>query len=373
MSNQLILHRIVFMLLIFAFATGWGSKNATTMEYRSAKTAARSEKNLKRAEEFGLKALNMEEHANDASVAFFLATEVYKPKKNWREMNKMLDLALSINPNQKLKGFSALKSKKKEIVKDAIAMYKEELWVKVFNNGFSKYEQGKIDEALDEFVFASTVLLKIENYLALADIYIQTKNPDKAIENLNIALDMDSNNYDVLISLANHYYATSDYDKAIDYYNQVIDGADNEDIKNNVLRMMLDLNIELKNYDKAFEIKDELENSYRENADFTYTVGVLYQNLAANLYDEANEKMNRYRNKAGKTRELVAIYKKFMQAMEYAEEAIENFETTESLSSDYINNEISDLESLIEWIETSTDSIEEKAYDEGFDDLLFDY
>ena len=79
----------------------------------------------------------MEEHANDASVAFFLATEVYKPKKNWREMNKMLELALSINPNQKLKGFSALKSKKKEIVKDAIAMYKEELWVKVFNNGFS--------------------------------------------------------------------------------------------------------------------------------------------------------------------------------------------------------------------------------------------
>ena len=142
------------MLLIFAIATGWGSKNATTMEYRSAKTAARSERDLTRAEEFGLKALKMEEHANDASVAFFLATEVYKPKKNWGEMNRMLDLALEINSDQKLKGFSALKSKNKEIVKDAVAMYKEELWVNIFNSGFSKYERNKIEDALEEFILA---------------------------------------------------------------------------------------------------------------------------------------------------------------------------------------------------------------------------
>ncbi len=372
MFNRLIVHRIVFIILIFAIATGWGSKNATTMEYRSAKTAARSEKNLKRAEEFGLKALDMKEHANDASVAFFLATEVYKPKKKWREMNEMLDRALEINPEQKLKGFSALKSKKKEIVKDAIAMYKEELWVNVFNGAFSKYERGKIDEALEEFVFASTILVKIENYLALSDIYVQTNNPEESIKNLNIALDMNPDNFDVLIALANHYYATSDYNKAIDYYNQVVDSSDNEDTKNEVLRMMLDLNIELKNYKKAFEIKEQLEFAYRDNADFMYTIGVLYQNLAANLYDEANEKMNTYRNNSGTIEELVSIYKIFMQALESAEDAIESFEITESLSSGYIDTQISDLESLIGWIETSTNSIEEKAYDEEFDDLLFD-
>ena len=56
------------MLLFFAIATGWGSRNATTMEYRSAKTAARSERDLNRAEEFALKALDMKEHENDASV-----------------------------------------------------------------------------------------------------------------------------------------------------------------------------------------------------------------------------------------------------------------------------------------------------------------
>ena len=372
MFNQFRIHRIFFMLLIFAIATGWGSKNATTMEYRSAKTAARSERDLNRAEEFGLKALKMEEHADDASVAFFLATEVYKPKKNWEEMNRMLDLALEINSDQKLKGFSALKSKKKEIVKDAVAMYKEELWVNIFNSGFSKYERDKIEEALEEFILASKVLVKIENHLALADIYLQTDTPYKAFENLNIALEMDSNNFDVLIALANHYYSKSNYEQAVDFYNRAKNSSEDEDSKNNVLRIMLDLNIELKNYDRAFEIKEALELAYRNDADFMYAIGVLYQNLAANLYDEANEQFNKYRNSSGTNQQLIEIYQIFMRSLESAEEAIESFETTESISPGYIDTQISDLESLMGWIETNANSIEDKAYDEGFDDLLFD-
>ena len=372
MFKQLKINRILLMTVIFVIATGWGSKNATTMEYRSAKTAARSERDLNRAEEFGLKALDMEEHANDASVAFFLATEVYKPKKKWQEMNKMLNLALAINPEQKLKGFSALKSKKKQIVKDAVEMYKEELWVNIFNGGFSKYERGKIQDALEDFILASTVLVKIENHLALADIYLQTDTPNKAIEHLNIALEMDPSNFDVLIALANHYYSASDYDQAISFYNKAKDNSKDEENKNNVMRMMLDLNIELKNYDTAFEIKEELELAYRNDADFMYTIGVLYQNLAANLYDEANNQFNKYRNSSGTNQELVEIYHVFMRSLEFAEEAIESFEITESIAPESIDTQISDLEALIGWIETNTESIENKAYDEGFDDLLFD-
>ena len=51
MFKQLKINRILLMTVIFVIATGWGSKNATTMEYRSAKTAARSERDLNRAEE----------------------------------------------------------------------------------------------------------------------------------------------------------------------------------------------------------------------------------------------------------------------------------------------------------------------------------
>ena len=372
MFKKIRLERILFMLLFFAIATGWGSRNATTMEYRSAKTAARSERDLNRAEEFALKALDMKEHANDASVAFFLATEVYKPKKMWKEMNEMLDLALKINPDQKLKGFSALKSRKKEVVKDAIEMYKEELWVNIFNSGFSKYDRGKFELALEDFILASTILNKIENYLAIADIYLIINNPDKAIENLNIASKMDPNNYDVSISLANHYYSQSNFEEAMNFYNKALNGTTDAEKKNNVLRMMLELSFDLKDYEKAIEIKEEIEMAFQDDADFMYNVGALYQNLARNLYYEAIDKFNEHRNSSGSNDELVEIYHIFTDSLDAAEEAIESFEITESISSEYITNQVSDLEELVGYIEINIELIEDKAYEEGFDYLLFD-
>ena len=372
MFKKIRLNRILFMLLLFAIATGWGSRNATTMEYRSAKTAARSERDLNRAEEFALKALDMKEHANDASVAFFLATEVYKPQKMWKEMNEMLDLALKINPDQKLKGFSALKSRKKEVVKDAIEMYKEELWVNIFNSGFSKYDRGKFELALEDFILASTILNKIENYLAIADIYLIINNPDKAIENLNIASKMDPNNYDVSISLANHYYSQSNFEEAMNFYNKALNGTTDTEKKNNVLRMMLELSFDLKDYEKAIEIKEEIEMAFQDDADFMYNVGALYQNLARNLYYEAIDKFNEHRNSYGSNDELVEIYHIFADSLDAAEEAIESFEITESISSEYITNQVSDLEELVGYIEINIELIEDKAYEEGFDYLLFD-
>jgi len=94
--------------------------------------------------------------------------------------------------------------------------------------------------------------------------------------------------------------------------------------------------------------------------------------LAANLYDESNEALNKYRTHSGDDEELITIYQNFMESLEFAEQAIESFETTESLSSGYIDNQISDLESLIEWINTNTMSIEEQAIEKGIEDLLFD-
>ena len=61
--------------MIIVLLTLWScaGSNATTMEYRSATTAVRSERDLKKGEAYALKALDMEMHANDARVAYFLA------------------------------------------------------------------------------------------------------------------------------------------------------------------------------------------------------------------------------------------------------------------------------------------------------------
>ena len=94
-------NKITSLLLISAILTITGCVSSS-MEYRSATTAARSEKNLKKAEEFGLKALNIEADSSNAHIPYFLAIEVYKPRKEWIKMAEMLDEAVRRNPTQEL-------------------------------------------------------------------------------------------------------------------------------------------------------------------------------------------------------------------------------------------------------------------------------
>ena len=92
---------IIISLILFMFWSCAGS-NATSMEYRSATTAVRSERNFAKGEEYALKALDLEIHANEARVAYFLAVEIYRPRKNWKAMNDMLNLAIQKNSSQTL-------------------------------------------------------------------------------------------------------------------------------------------------------------------------------------------------------------------------------------------------------------------------------
>ena len=72
------------------------------MQYRSATTAARSERNFKRAEQFGLEAMQTSEcnPGDDSRVPYFLATEIYLKQKKYKEMAEMLNLAEEWNSDQ---------------------------------------------------------------------------------------------------------------------------------------------------------------------------------------------------------------------------------------------------------------------------------
>ena len=96
---------IIIITLLFSI-----SCSSTCMEYRSATTAARSEKNLKRAEEWALKALESSEcnPENDALAPYFLATEVYLKQK------KFIYLCIIIN-SIILQEIFNLKMKKKKL------------------------------------------------------------------------------------------------------------------------------------------------------------------------------------------------------------------------------------------------------------------
>ena len=69
-------------ILIALFLTNCAS-GPSSVEFTSAKTKARSERNLKEAEKYALQAMEIEIHQNDAEVPYFIATEIYKPQKKW--------------------------------------------------------------------------------------------------------------------------------------------------------------------------------------------------------------------------------------------------------------------------------------------------
>ena len=83
--------------------------STTSMEFRSAKSAARAEKNLQRGEEWALKALDIE--PGNALIPYFLATEIYKPQERWDEMANMLNEAEKRNTPGSSKMRNASKNK----------------------------------------------------------------------------------------------------------------------------------------------------------------------------------------------------------------------------------------------------------------------
>ena len=127
---------ILIALLITSCASG-----PSSVEFTSAKTKARSERNLKDAESYALQALSLEAHAQDAQVPYFLATEIYKPQKNWNKVIEMFDEAMKRDPEAML--LQPLMYDNKPIYKmqDQINIYyKNELWFILFNQAVKMYE-----------------------------------------------------------------------------------------------------------------------------------------------------------------------------------------------------------------------------------------
>ena len=128
------LSKISFLILVLLFGC-----STTSMEFRSAKSAARAEKNLKRGEEWGLKALKVPTDQKNALVPYFLATEIYKPQERWDDMADMLNETEKRNPDQKLEKPIILDPEniKKETilltVGQGVKAYREEAWTIIFN------------------------------------------------------------------------------------------------------------------------------------------------------------------------------------------------------------------------------------------------
>mgnify|MGYP001244051600 CR=1 FL=1 len=283
------MYKYNFLLLMAGWLFLWScaGSNATTMEYRSATTAVRSERDLKKGEEYALKALDMEMHANDARVAYFLAIEIYKPRRNWEEMNRMLDIAITRNPEQSLeRPFRLDDGSIVKTIADAVPIYKDQIWMNAFNQTVELVDAEKFDEAIKKISFAKTVLKKVDNYTTSCLLNIQIDNRDAAKEDLKMALILEPNNYRVLQIAGDLAQEDGNLVQAKEYYEKAL--VNTED-KNELIQSLVYINVELEDYEKAISLSDDLLANNPDDPDVYFNVGVIYQRLGSDFYDSAVE------------------------------------------------------------------------------------
>ena len=313
--------KIIILFLICSYAVGWG-KNATTMEYRSAKTAARSERDLNRAETLALKALDMKEHANDGRVAYFLAIEIYKPRKNWVEMNKMLDIAIARNPEQSLeRPFKLDNGTVVKTIADAVPIYKEQIWINFFNQTVELIDVERFDEALEKITLAKSVLEKVDNYLTSSLLYSEMNEIELANQDIKKALILEPKNAKVLKIAAEFAQRANNLEQAIKYYNQALD---NSLEKTDIMTQLIYINVELEKYDTAIELSDELLDINFDNPDVYFNMGVIYQRLASDFYDRGSNQFNEIAETPTYSN-LQSGYNNFNRALEFAQFSMDYF------------------------------------------------
>ncbi len=298
------------------------------MEYRSATTAARSEKNLKKAEEFGLKALALQGDSLNAQIPYFLAIEVYKPKKEWEKMAKMLDEAIKRNPKQKLERPIIIDRENiYTTIEEGVGVYREEEWGKIYNLSVEKFQKNEYKPAIKHLEIAIKMdPSRGESYGTLAAIYLQeeAKGADNLAKAKEIALMGTKNspghalNYQVLADIA---IKAGNLDEAEGYYESAIS---NSDEPGPIMRQLIFLYIDKGETQKAIDYSDELLNKYPNDPDLYFNIGVLFQRLALDKFDPARESYLALPDKPASV-DVVSIFNQFSDSRKYAYNARDYF------------------------------------------------
>jgi len=328
MKNILILLTIYLFLLI----TGCAS---TCMEYRSATTAARSEKNLQRAEEWGMKALESPEcdPVNDARAPYFLATEVYLKQKNYNKMAEMLNIAEKRNSDQLLEAPFKLGDTPVTTIGEGINAYRDQEWVNIFNKAVELIQKEKIEKA--KIQIETAILLhpsKGENYSTLAAIHLKNEEMDMALSTAERGLEVDDSNSMLYQLKADILMQQNDLNSAKDLYLKSIEYSD---APGPIMRKLLFVYIDMGDNQKAIDYSNELLDKYPNDANLYYNVGVLYQRLAIEIQVRSKENFNQLNEMDSPGENLISqVYSDFREVRKYANNAKDYFYEASDLEQD---------------------------------------
>ena len=293
-------------ILIALFLTNCAS-GPSSVEFTSAKTKARSERNLKDAENYALQALSLEAHAQDAQVPYFLATEIYKPQKNWTKVVAMFDEAMKRDSEAML--LQPLMYNNEPIYKmqDQINIYyKNELWFILFNKAVKMYEDDLTDPEIINLLELAMYVdpNNVKAYILLATTYNINENLNAAKELINNALKLESLEVEekarLCSILAEFYKQENNYSDGIDSYMQAYDFYKSIDDTDGVMSSMvgiLGLNLLLEDWLKSIQWAEKIYEDFylvsEENEiDILFNISLAYNNAASSYYNIAGEVFN---------------------------------------------------------------------------------
>ena len=333
---------------------------STCMEYRSATTAARSEKDLKRAEEWGLKALRSPgcNPSTDAYAPFFLATEVYLQQKKYAQMAEMLTLAEQRNPDQPLEKPFKLGDTPVETTREGVEAFRDQEWTKVYNKAVDYIQKDKIDKAKKKIELAILIHPKKgENYSTLATIYIENENIDAALEITNRGLEADYTNSllyqikaDLLLKGSDPKLLNLALKKAEESLLKAIDYSDNP---GPIMRKLLFVYIDMGDNQRAIDYSNELLDKYPNDADLYYNVGVLYQRLTVQMFDPTRESFL-ITTEESSSETIRKVYNSFIKARKYAYNSKDYFLQSSDLELDKnlsTREAVSEMDKLMDQID----------------------
>ena len=278
--------KIIYKFLTIFFLLFFMNCASESMEFTTAKTALRSEKDFKRAEEWLQKALKVD--STDAMICYVYATEILKPQKRFQEMSEMLDLAAKRNPNQKLETPFMWEDKAVMTVQDGVKAYKEQEWSIIYNEGIDNYQKNNIDKAIQMFEIAILFLpTNPSTYGTLAALYLSNDKIDLAGEMIKKGLSYDSENENLLEMQANYYIQKKDL---INGEISLIKALEISKNPGNILRQLVFVQIDLEKYESAIEYSLQALRDFPNDPDIYYNVAVLYQKMGIDKFDKARDR-----------------------------------------------------------------------------------
>lgn len=333
MKKLLIFLSISFILIITGCAT-------SSMEYRSATTAARSEKNLKRAEEWGLKALTVE--PDNPQIPYFLAIEIYLPQNNFKRMAEMLEEALRRNPDQALENPFKLDDVPIKTIGQGVQTYRDQEWAKIYNRAVDLIQKNQLEPAEKQLEIAMLLHpAKSENYTSMSLIQIQNQNYEKASQFIEKGLIIDSENGMFYQMKADIFIKNNDLVSAQTYYEKALEFSTDP---SPIMRKLIFIFIDLGENEKAIAYSSELLDKYPNDPDLYYNVGVLYQRLTLDMFNPTREKFLNLGESEDKE-EILDVYNSFVQARKYAYNSRDYFLQASDLE---LDGELSTKEAISE-------------------------